>query len=392
MPGEPLLTASVPKNKRSHSLPHAVAGSLAPSSVATAFLAVLAVGFGVLLLYLLQEIVLLLLLGLFLATVIDPGVQRLEALGLPRSIAVLLHYLVFLGLATFLFFSLVPILAQQIAGVASLSTAEIDRFLHHPTVSLPFVPAQLNDQLSLLLQSTLQQLSIQKVPDALRELSASLSTIALGSLQFATDLAASTVRFLIKMGVVMLFTFFFEMERDRTLPWLLQFLTPSQRRYAEHKLSLIYAKLSQWAKGQVILCLIIGTMVFIVLTIFRVQYALTLAILAGFTEFIPYIGPLIAAVPGVLIALSQGGFGFMIMVAVAYYAVQWCENNFIVPLVMKHAVEISPVAVMFAMLVGVSFPSFIPPVLGILLSIPVAAIIGIFLDDLRRKPSKISPE
>ncbi len=369
-------------------MPRAVAGYLAPGSVARAFFAILAILLGVLLLYLLHEIVLFVIVSLFLATVIDPGVRRLEAFGIPRSIAVLIHYVIFLGVAFFLFLSLVPIMAEQLAGLASLSTSELSRFLLHPTVSLPLLPESLNAQLSLLLQTTLEQLSIQKLPDALRELSATLSTFAFSSLQVAKDVATYTVRFIIKTGIVLLLTFFFEMERDRAFPWLLQFLSPNQRVYAERKAQLIYARLSQWAKGQLILCLIIGLLVFAMLTVLGMPYALTLAVLAGFTEFIPYVGPFIAAVPSLLIALSQWGFTWALIVALCYYAVQWSENNLIVPFVMRRAVDVSPVAIIFAMLVGVSFPSVLHPVLGILLSIPAASIIAIFLDDLRRKSGK----
>ncbi|MEK7218872.1 MAG: AI-2E family transporter, partial [Patescibacteria group bacterium] len=364
-----------------------VVGRFSPLTVTKAFFAVLAVIGGVFLAYLLRKTLLLLLIGLFIATVIDPGVRRLEGWGIPRSIAVLIHYVLFFGLAAFLFLSLVPIIAQQLTDLASLSTAEVNRFLLQPTVDLPFLPGDWNRELSLLLQSTLQHLSVERIPDMLQEFASSLSTVARGSLQFATGLATSVLWFLIDTLVVLLFAFFFEMERDRTTSWLLQFLSPAQQAYAERKLSRIYLKLSQWAKGQIVLCLVIGSLVFIMLTVLRMPYALTLAILAGFTEFIPYVGPFLAAIPGVLIALSQSGVAWALIIALSYYAVQWSENNLIVPLVMRHAVDVSPVAIIFAMLVGVSFPAVIHPILGILLSIPAASIVGIFLDDLRR-PAK----
>jgi len=368
-------------------LPENVVGRFSPLTVTKAFFASLAVVGGVLLAYLLRKTLLLLLIGLFIAAVIDPGVQRLEGWGIPRSIAVLIHYVLFFGLAVFLFLSLVPIIAEQLTELASLSTAEVNRFLLRPEVELPILPEDWNRELSLLLQSTLQHLSVEKIPDMLREFASSLSTFARGSLQFATGLATSVLWFVIDTLVVLLFAFFFEMERDRTLPWLLQFLSPAQRTYTERKLNHVYVKLSQWAKGQLALCLIIGTLVFLVLTVLRMPYALTLAMLAGFTEFIPYVGPFLAAIPGVLIAVSQGDIVWALIVALCYYAVQWSENNLIVPIIMRHAVDVSPVATIFAMLVGVSFPTVIHPILGILLSIPAASIAGIFLDDLRR-PSK----
>ena len=88
----------------------------------------------------------------------------------------------------------------------------------------------------------------------------------------------------------------------------------------------------------------------------------------------------------VLIALVSGGVIWGLIVVAVYYGIQWSENNIVVPIVFKHAVNLSSVGIMFAMLVGISFPSIVHPILGILLSIPVASIVSIFLDDLRKTP------
>ena len=64
---------------------------------------------------------------------------------------------------------------------------------------------------------------------------------------------------------------------------------------------------------------------------------------------------------------------------------EWGENNFLVPLIMKRAVGLSPIAIIFAMLVGISFPDIIHPILGILLAIPTTTIIAVFLEDARDK-------
>jgi predicted PurR-regulated permease PerM len=64
-----------------------------------------------------------------------------------------------------------------------------------------------------------------------------------------------------------------------------------------------------------------------------------------------------------------------------YYVVQWCENNLLVPLIMKRVVNLSPVAILFAMLVGISFPGVIHPVVGIVLAIPVTTVVSLFLED-----------
>ncbi|MDD4319854.1 MAG: AI-2E family transporter [Candidatus Peribacteraceae bacterium] len=369
--------------KAAPSIPPAIVGRLSLSSVTRAFLAILLILVGVQFVFLLQKILLLFVIGLFVATIIHPGVQALRRWGIPPGIGILLHYAAFLGLAAFLVVSLVPIIAEQLSELAGLATTEVNRFLADPVLNLPLLGPETNLRLTHLVQQTLQQLSIEQFPDTLRQFSARLTTMASGSLQLATGVAGSVLRFVVDLFVVLLFAFFLQIRREETLDWVCRFLPPRSQSFVRRKASLIYAKLSQWAKGQLILCCVIGLLVFIVLTVLRIPYALTLAILAGFTEFIPYAGPLIAAAPAVIITLTQFGLGWAVAIALCYYGVQWSENNIIVPLIMRHAVELSPVAIVFAMLVGVSFPQFIHPIVGLLLAIPTTAVLSVFLDDFR---------
>jgi len=156
------------------------------------------------------------------------------------------------------------------------------------------------------------------------------------------------------------------------------------RRYADGKAEAIHEKLAQWIRGQLMLSLSIGILVFIALNVLGMQeYALTLAVLAAFTEFIPVVGPIFAAIPAIFIAIAQSGLFPALIVGVVYYGIQWCENNLLVPLIMQRAVGLSPIAVMFAMLVGISFPDTVHPILGVLLAVPCATILSVFLRDLR---------
>jgi predicted PurR-regulated permease PerM len=72
-----------------------------------------------------------------------------------------------------------------------------------------------------------------------------------------------------------------------------------------------------------------------------------------------------------------------VVVAAVYYVIQWCENNLIVPLIMKRTVGLSPSVTMVAMMVGVSFPTIVHPILGVILSIPTATVVALFLEDIR---------
>ncbi len=356
---------------------------LSIGSVVRCTFAILAIIVGMQLLWLLQDKIVLLFLSIFVAMIIDPGVQFLRGIGVPRGLGILIHYFVALFLFVFLLVSLIPLIASQLIDLAGLIQHEVNQFLLEPHVSLPLISDATNASLTVLVESTLRNLSINQFADALQQFGQNLSTATQSSLLLAAHLAGSVVNFFGNLVIILVMAFFIQIEKEKIVAWSKSFLPSRLRPYIDDKSEAIQTKMAQWTRGQLILCLFIGFMVFLALTVLRMPYALTLGILAGFTEFIPVIGPLIAAVPAVLIAGTQYSMFNAVVVALVYYAIQWCENNLLVPLIMKRAVGLSPLAILFAMLVGVSFPTLIHPVLGIILSIPATTILAIFIEDWR---------
>ena len=356
---------------------------LSIKSVVQASFAILAIILGAMVLWYIQDKLVLLFLAIFVAMIIDPGVKFLKRLGVPRGLAILLHYFVAIFLLVFLLVSLVPLIASQLIDLAGLINAQVNQFLQHPQISLPLLTDTANTQLTQLTESALRNLSINRFADAIGQFGQNLATATQSSLLLAAQLAGSVLNFIVNLIAILALAFFIQLEKEKIVAWLKSFLPHRYRPYIEDKSDAIQTKMAQWARGQLVLCLSIGFMVFLALTILRVPYALTLAILAAFTEFIPVVGPIIAAVPTVMIAATQQGFFWGLIVAGVYYVIQWCENNLLVPLIMKRAVGLSPLAIMFAMLVGISFPTIIHPVLGVILSIPTTTIIALFIEDWR---------
>ncbi len=375
----PLGTAELPQGEEHPT----VLVHLSIKSIVKATFAILAIGVGVLLLYHLRDKIVLLFLAVFVATIVDPGVRALKRWGVPRSLGILIHYIIALALLIFLLVSLIPIIADQLQQIAVFTSDKVNAFLAEPNIAFPFLTGEVNLRLTVFLKNTLENLSITHFTDALKQFSTSLSTTAQGSLLFAAQIAGSVVDFFVNLILILVMAFFMQLEKERIITWLRGFIPWNYRTYVHDKSEAIQWKLSQWVRGQLVLCFSIGFLVFLALSILRVPYALTLGILAGFTEFIPVVGPLIAAVPAFLIALTGDGFFWALVIAAVYYIIQWCENNLLVPLIMKRAVGLSPIAILFAMLTGISFPWVIHPILGIILAIPVTTIIALFLEDIR---------
>lgn len=357
--------------------------ALSVSSVARATLVIIGILIGVWLIFMLRDKLILLLLGFFVAAIIDPGVTAMERWNIPRGVGILIHYVVALSLFVFLLVSLIPIVADQLQEIARLISAAAEVFFRDPRISLPLLTPEMNANLSDLVKAVFENLSIDKLSDALSSLGQSLASFAGGSFLLATRVGLSVLQFFARLMVVLVLAFFIQIEKENIRSWFRSFFPVEYRRYLDVKTEAMQFKIGRWARGQLLLGLIVGSLVFLALSILGIKYAATLAVLAAFTEFIPYIGPFIAAVPAVLIAVTEGGPLWALIVALIYYVVQLCENNLLVPRIMKQAVGLSPVVVIFGMLVGVSFHDIIHPVLGILLAVPVATIITLFLEDWR---------
>lgn len=354
-------------------------------SVVRAAFAIMAIAVGFWLLLQLRHKILLLLLAGFVATVVDPGVTKLRRIGVPRGLAIVMQYLLAISMVLFLVLSLIPIIAEQLQEIANSVSTDLGPFLTNPRVELPFLSAEVNARLTRLTQQLLDQVSIDQFVSGLREAGQDLSDVAQQSVFFAARLAGSAVNFVVSMIVVMVLAFFMQMEKERIIAWFRSFLPIEYRKYADLKAQAIHAKIGQWMVGELLLMLSIFSLTLIAMVILRMPYALTLAALAGFCEFIPAVGPLFAAIPAILIAGTQKGFFWIPVIAGVFYVIQWCENNLLVPLIMKRAVGLSPIAILFAMMVGISFPDTIHPVLGVMLAVPTTTILALFLEDWRKK-------
>ncbi|MGQ0547871.1 MAG: AI-2E family transporter [Betaproteobacteria bacterium] len=126
--------------------------------------------------------------------------------------------------------------------------------------------------------------------------------------------------------------------------------------------------LQRWLVGQVVLMAIVGTLTWIGLQLLGVPFALPLALFAGFAEFVPYIGPIVAAVPAVLVAFAEGP-ELALWTAGLYIAIQSVESYLLTPLVQHRAVYLPPALLLFSQVIlGVTAGP-----LGVIVATPLAA-------------------
>jgi predicted PurR-regulated permease PerM len=136
-----------------------------------------------------------------------------------------------------------------------------------------------------------------------------------------------------------------------------------------------------WAAATLLGMAVVGSLVFLLMwPIFGLMDALALGSIAGLLEVVPFLGPLLSAVPALLLAFGEGGETLFWVVS-AYIAVQALENNVILPFVMARGMRMHPVSVIFSMLLCVAAFG----VMGVLVAAPVVAIVSIVHDELYRK-------
>jgi predicted PurR-regulated permease PerM len=138
-------------------------------------------------------------------------------------------------------------------------------------------------------------------------------------------------------------------------------------------------KMGQWLRAQLILGLVVGIAVYIGLKILGVEYALLLALIAGVLEIVPYLGPILAVVPALMIGLAQSPI-IGLSVLGLYLLIQQVENNILVPKIMQTVTGLNPVISILALLVGLKAGG----IAGAILAIPLAMMAVVILEDLFR--------
>ena len=312
--------------------------------------------------YLIRDVIVIFLFALIIASAIAPAVNLLEKIKIPRVVGALLVYIVVIGLLGFLISLVVPPFAKEIKDLSS---------------NLPNYIESLSDKFETIKEaSSRYQNIINQFQNFL---------IGLGDLlrQSASNLLSAAINIfggIFSLLLVLVISFYLSVQK-RGVQHVLNAITPQEHRdYILNLWERSQRKLGRWLQGQLFLGLIVGVLVYIGLSILNIKFALLLAVLAGILEIFPYIGPVIAGIPAVILGFLQAPI-LGLWVLILYVVVQQVENHLIVPLVIGKIVKLNPVAVILALLIGGKLGG-IP---GMILAVPIAAVLAEFFRDLVRR-------
>jgi predicted PurR-regulated permease PerM len=318
------------------------------------------------LLWFLRDIVLILLTAVVIASAMEPAVRFFTRRKVNRILAVILMYLLVAGI----FLSALLLFLPPLLGDAASFLARLPETLSSLNVSevtggfLPWgnVGAQLSSA------------------DLLRNISTALSDTTGGVFTTVSAFFGGLTSFVL----IVVFSFYFSVQ-ETGVDDFLRVVTPiKEQAYVLHLWKRSQDKIGKWMQGQLMLGLIVGVLLYLGLTILGIPNALLLAVLAGLFELIPVFGQILAAIPALAIAFTDGGFTALLLVGGLYLVVQQFEAHLIYPVVVKKVVGVPPLLVILALIVGAKLAGF----LGILLSVPIAAAIQEFVADVDRQKTR----
>ncbi|MBI2984778.1 MAG: AI-2E family transporter [Candidatus Kerfeldbacteria bacterium] len=304
-------------------------------------------------LYVVRDVALVIFVALVLAAAIDPSITRLERRGIPRAAGIAIIYVGIVAVLSLIVILFVPLVVDQLAQF---------------TKAFP----QLYEKGFALFQNYQDSSAVTGLQRALESLTQGLSQFTQGIFTRLFSFFGGLLSFI---GVLVL-TFYLTME-EKGMKRLAVDLAPARHRpYLTQLFNRIEDRLGSWLRGQLLLGLIIAVLTYLGLSLLQVKFALVLALIAGVTELIPIVGPLIGAIPAIIVALSQDPL-LALWVLILYIVIQQLENNLIVPKVMSRATGLNPVIVIIAILIGAKLAGLI----GIILAVPTIIIITTFLGD-----------
>ncbi len=337
--------------------------SITPGTILTALIIIA----GAYVFWLLRDLVLLVLTAIIIASAIEPGVAFFIRYSIPRFISALLVYvLVFGSLFGLLYFLFPPIIADAANFLSAmpryLDTINTTSGLSGITGAADFIGG--GEGTTSFVQTLL-----------------SFQSVFSGGSEGVIQLFITFFGGIFSLVLVIVLSFYFALQDTGVDDFLRMVMPVAYEDYSVDLWKRAQKKIGLWMQGQILLSVIVGILVYLGLLIIGIPYALLLAVLTALGEIIPVFGSLIAGAAAAIVAFSSGGVALALIVAGLYIVVNQFESNLIYPLIVKKIVGIPPLLVIVALIAGYTLAGF----LGVLLSVPIAAVVLEFLTDLDKR-------
>ena len=303
-----------------------------------------------------------LILAALLSILLDPLVVMLEGRGLNRTVAVTLVMSIIILLVIWLMIFLAPMISREFKTITQLVKNE--------------TPATLLFKLKTLLN---KHLPLLKNPEIANQIMSRAEKFIYSMLNHSIQLIPSILSMVITLFLIPFMTFFLLKDGRRLKKSFIQILP---NRYFEMTINLIHkidGQLGSYIRGQMLVSLCIGILSIIALAILRVPYFLIIGAVAGIANMIPYFGPIVGAVPAIILnVIDKGSLSAALMVILAFIAIRLIDDTLVSPNILGRGLEIHPLLVIIAIFIGGGMFG----IMGLLLCIPVTGIIKVTIQEL----------
>ncbi|WP_188453554.1 AI-2E family transporter [Virgibacillus oceani] len=292
-----------------------------------------------------------------IAYLLFPVIKKIHSYHIPKSLAILFIYILFFGGIGYLIYRVYPAVLHQLKDLTEQLPLLIDMYedliyqLYEYTSFLPEAVHDKMDQLIIGVETSLENL--------------------LGKLIGGFTKIFDMIIFL---TVIPVLVFYFLKDFSKIKNYFKKWIPV---RYHEQSSKLFHAideSLGNYIRGQLIVCLFVSITTFVAFQLLHIKYALLLAIIMGLTNIIPYFGPIIGAVPAVAITLTMSA-KLIVFVLLAIFIVQLIESNLLSPYIVGKSIDIHPIAIIFALLLG----GQIGGVIGMIAAVPLLTILKVIV-------------
>jgi len=330
----------------------------------------------------LKSLIISILVAVIVASFMEPLIMFFKRKIGSRGVAVLLSYLLLIGIfVSFFFFALPPLFKESVLALNSLPDSiktsdllnPIEKGLYKTAKGIfPEIPStiSLEDMTSLI--------------------ASYFSDFAGGIFDTFNRFFDSIVTFIL----IIVLSVYLSLE-DKGVAKFLRLISPKEyEKYIVELWNRVQRKIGLWMQGQLILMGIVFLVVLVSLSVLKIflgdqiQNILLISLIAGFMELIPVIGTFVATIVAFLLSFMSGGFGVAMIVLIVFTLIHQIEAHVIYPAVIKKIIGVPPMLVIISLIAGIELAGFV----GIILSIPISVLIVEFIDDKARRDAVIEEE
>jgi putative permease len=304
--------------------------------------------------------------SVILAYLLEEMIAPLVRAGVPRLVAVVVVFLLFLAALLGIVLVLIPLLVGQVGQLAQ---------------QLPVMVSALREQLLRLPEMYPDLVDQQQAVEMVEQLRFELLMLGQRLLAYSVALLPTLVSLSIYVVLVPLLVFFFLKDKVRILRWFVSFL-PEQRSLVNQVWRQVDIKVGGYVRGKLYEIVIVSVVSYLVFLALGLQFSVLLATATGISVLVPYVGALVVTVPVALVAYFQfGTLNDLLWVLGAYGIIQAIDGNVLAPLLLAETVNLHPNAIIVAILVFGGIWGF----WGVFFAVPLASVVQAVVESWPRQ-------